>query len=511
MPIKLGNTNISTIYKGTTPISAIYKGTTLLYQSASWELYSKVYFYNELVPTTINGKNVLNKAKIVKISGNGVVENQHITESGPHPSYQSWTIDNSAGSSALYATHRWNCDSSYRLTIGHKYLLCFLGTKSYRGNGACRLYPNVANQQAYVFDFKSQNANIFTVNTIEAPNSIATFNTIVGAGTTLTIDGYLMLVDLTLMFGTGNEPTTLTDNRIQNILNRGYIPYNTGTYKGTDIGVISTKDSNNTDLDTLTFKYQGNGVGTAHDTMEITNSAYVFTKNNCLLDLNQVSGWYYDTALQWGTNQITNFNADNAVAKELLCEKYSSIRFNGYASSGDNNLISFRNNGYVYVKNGNSSSQPSGLLLYPLATPQVITIPKKHLGIVDLGSLSYGNVNSVGRIVSLTAISNIKFPSAANVKTNVYCSNYLTYTADQTYVGTEGISIEIDGKLDICDKSFIGLTSQQVKEKLSGYYLFYETESEVADIIDTIDIESGGTITTDSEVLPNIELSVKCK
>jgi hypothetical protein len=33
MPLKIGNTNISTIYKGNTKINKIYKGSTLVYQS----------------------------------------------------------------------------------------------------------------------------------------------------------------------------------------------------------------------------------------------------------------------------------------------------------------------------------------------------------------------------------------------------------------------------------------------------------------------------------------------
>lgn len=36
---------------------------------------------------------------------------------------------------------------------------------------------------------------------------------------------------------------------------------------------------------TLPFKYQGSGVGTAHDTLEITDTEYVFTKNMADADL----------------------------------------------------------------------------------------------------------------------------------------------------------------------------------------------------------------------------------
>ena len=76
MPLYKGNKNINAIYKGTTQISAIYKGTILVYSSAFWQSLLYSYLYNDLIPTTIGNKNVLDKAKVSKIYANGVVENQ---------------------------------------------------------------------------------------------------------------------------------------------------------------------------------------------------------------------------------------------------------------------------------------------------------------------------------------------------------------------------------------------------------------------------------------------------
>ena len=76
MPLIIGTTNIGDIYKGTTKIDSVYKGTTLVYTSGTWEQWYQTFLYNALIPQTINSKNVLNQAKVVKVEGNGVVENQ---------------------------------------------------------------------------------------------------------------------------------------------------------------------------------------------------------------------------------------------------------------------------------------------------------------------------------------------------------------------------------------------------------------------------------------------------
>ena len=46
---------------------------------------------------------------------------------------------------------------------------------------------------------------------------------------------------------------------------------------------------------------------------------------------------------------------------------------------------------------------------------------------------------------------------------------------------------------------------------MAGVYLFYETENEVSDFDNIAQINAGGSITSDSEVLPNVNFEIKCK
>ena len=97
---------------------------------------------------------------------------------------------------------------------------------------------------------------------------------------------------------------------------------------------------------------------------------------------------------------------------------------------------------------------------------------------------------------------------------NLFCSIYLTGRFDNDVYPRNKDNVFArapNGTIWFYDSSKASLNGTQFAQSLVGQYLFYETESEVADIENVVDIESGGTITTDSEVLANIELSVKCK
>ena len=484
--------------------------------------YSYEYLYYGLVPTTIDSKQVRNKAKVSKLYGNSVVENQ-LVQNGNFEDTSGWSgyngtisVSNNILSYSIsylggdYGSNR--VEQQFTNINNHYYLVdVYIKTpyattvRLYTGEWIILGTTNANQWTRFTQIFEKTGSSVGNNSLYFDVHGQASYQ----VGDVIQVKQY-QKKDITQRHPF-DTPTTLTDNRVQAILNGGYIPYNLGELKSVDIGEISSEYSNNNPLSTITFKYQGSGVGTAHDTYELTKTAHVFTKNNRLLDLIQVSGWYYDNTLQWGTNKIENYTADNSTAKEILSEKYTSIRFNGYASSSDNNLISFRDNGYVYVKNGNQTTQPSGLLLYQLATPQVITIPRKHLGIVDLGSLTYTSSSSYGAYSSsLSTLA--KKPSNNNTQPNIYCYLYTTsYRSNYSNSNRKLITIDQSGDLDIEDSSLIGLTNAQIQAKLSGILLFYETDSEVSDITDTFDIQSGGTINTNSNVLPNADFLMKCK
>ena len=500
-----------------------------LANSFSWQLYSKTYFYNELVPTTINGKNVLNKAKIVKVSGNGVIENQLAHEFSStyydrgNGATLSFLSDNTIGVLATQSYSYCCLKNIDNLFVKDHYVLITLLAK-----GTTNSYANVV--QLY----DGENWHTISGNELTA-NAFKRFSLLVKLRTTLTAishfrfcqDGRtsgwdtiyakdLMIKDITHEFGTGNEPTTLTDNRIQNILNRGYIPFNLGKYKESDIGVVSTTKADTTALDTITFKAQLGGAINSHNTMEITNSAYVFKRDVGVVDLG-TQNWYvasYGFYITLNDTVVGDLN----VVENIICTKYPTDTSNNTNMVGVDKTIALDQNHHIQVRDSTYSTAVdfktamSGVMLYyELATPQVITIPRKHLGIVDLGSLSGWTYDSSNHRVYVP-LTNLKLGTLRKIA--MYCARYLTIQNGESLSQVGNMSIYGAGGTAVVyihDTELENLTSAQIQAKLSGTLLFYETENEVTDITDTIDIESGGTITTDSEVLANIELSVKCK
>lgn len=583
-----------------------------LANSFSWELYSKVYFYNELVPTTINGKNVLNKAKIFKVSGNGVIENQLAHEFSStyydrgNGATLSFLSDNTIGVLATQSYSYCCLKNIDNLFVKDHYVLITLLAK-----GTTNSYANVV--QLY----DGENWHTISGNELTA-NAFKRFSLLVKLRTTLTAishfrfcqDGRtsgwdtiyakdLMIKDITHEFGTGNEPTSLTDNRIQNILNRGYIPFNLGKYKESDIGVVSSEpynlfdeemsisgnslisdnftpiryggnytvestvsgrldiyDENKNYLDyysipagsrsftnlqahfvkfmvntttynktlcfhitgtrtgyaehktftPITFKAQLGGAINSHNTMEITNSAYVFTRNVWKYNLGD---YYWTRQYAYGRYEFYTTKL-RGVAKNsttnVICSNYTT----GSRTDLADKQMAFESDGTfiarddTYTTDSDFRTAVTGTYIYfELATPQVITIPKKHLGIKRIRDLSWGYTTANGHSVFYTT----GVRNGNNY--SVYCSLYL-YDAgtiannqirNDTYFGSNYLYITDDRYTSTTD--FLN--------ECGDYLIFYETESEVADIENVIDIESGGTITTDSEVLANIELSVKCK
>lgn len=545
-----------------------------LANSFSWELYSKVYFYNELVPTTINGKNVLNKAKIVKVSGNGVIENQLVQISNIPSTNTTNGITftkNDDGSLTISGTATSTFDkvvcASVSLTNGHKYLsITYSGSANYLKNWI----SGVASGETY------NKGLLFTTTNNGNVSLYMTFY----SGKQYNFTFYPQITDLTLREGTGNEPTTLTDNRIQNILNRGYIPYNTGTYKGTDIGEFSSEpynlfdeemsisgnslisdnftpiryggnytvestvsgrldiyDENKNYLDyysipvgsrsftnlqahfvkfmvntttynktlcfhltgtrtgyapyksftPITFKAQLGGAINSHDTMEITSSAYVFTRNVLEYTFDGSETWnLYSTAFFYvtlsnlpPTNDGTYPLSTNGIVTRGNSATYARIR----AYIADNPQLSTSSDMNSIYSSGTT-------VTYPLATPQVITIPRKHLGIVDLGSLNwqYSSSTQTFYVMNMDIVSN-----GDNSIANICCSKYMTLSPnDIVNNNKQGIGFSTNYYLRVRDTAYTDATT--FKTAMAGTLLFYETKNEVADITDTIDIESGGTI-----------------
>ncbi len=540
----------------------------LSYGTWDFDLTSFPYVYHSLLP---NGSEVV-KGKIAKIYANGVIENQLINDNFESTSSY-WTKNRLTQTentfvvnSNEYAEANFYHQFSAGQLVKSRHYLMSVKIKIISGNinqivfgvQGVGTVVTINNPQKNVWldlsgVFIQARENTETTNGFNVTVKYASTSDIVVDSDTFQV-GEPKLIDLTLREGTGNEPTNLTDNRIQNILNRGYIAYNQGEYKGTNVSEIATEPYNLAN-NVFTFGWWsgnvGSQIGTSNYrfdmklapisvlpstsyTLEFDNisganiNGYIIEtdENGIVLVRNQyiTSGtsitftsnthyayiYFYDRSEQVEIgNTLPNINAcfhRTGTRTGYAPHKPSaSIPFiyqgNGNETNHDN--LEITKTEFVFTKEVNyvdSVTMPT-----TLTTPQVVRIPRKHLGIVDLGSVTWEKSTIYGRTMFRTNnFSIVPMQGDDNVVGNIYCSAYLStnYTSlgsGDNIISLRGISNE---GVVIYDSSKTSLDATQFKTAMSGIYLFYETAEEIDDIATRIFTENGGTVSALEQRLP---------
>lgn len=270
-------------------------------------------------------------ASIKRIKGNSFVLNQSIGPDTPwYPVFGTMTktgisISYTYGTVGIENLNQNRIAVNSFIRDAHKYLICFQLTTSKEGESFIECSSNAhTNQQTYTAKIGvNKIAVILTaIGTGESDLRLGLpANDTINVGDTVSIEN-IMLLDLTLMFGSGNEPTTLEDfaKRLgySSINDVPYIPYNEGEIVSSFAEGIKTTDtegkvSERKWSETLK-KYFPDGLksaGSAFD--EITPTKAV--KRIKTIDLGE---------LNWG------YNNESSSKKDF----YSFERFE-YAKTGD--------------------------------------------------------------------------------------------------------------------------------------------------------------------------------
>lgn len=468
---------------------------SIIASAFKWLAYKFNYLYNSIVPTSVSGKQVLNKARLKTIEGNSVVENQLIanptfsSSSGYNAYNGTFSVSSNVGTfTATAQTGRLECEFG-GVVANHSYLAFFVAKSSINNYGLISNWYGGNPTTNYSLSTTYKTFATIISNTSTASTwqfRIADMH----ASGFATIDfKSICIVDLTQMFPF-DTPTTLTDNRVQALINRGTIPYNVGEIKNSVVSEISSKDSNDTTIGTISLPapLETAGVGTAHNTFEVLKDSYRFTRNVFTVDLGTLD--YVISSYQRFSAIISNMKTGEARTTLMLCPIYQSL-VNGEPFDQNWNMVIYNgaNNDYVLIHNTSYSSAStfktamSGVpLTYELATPQVINIPKKHLGAVDLGNIGLTLSGGFWRGI----VSNIKSPSATTMP-NIYCSKYM----NDTYA-----HLQSNGYIAISDNGYVYIkdsTKTQASD-FNGIILFFETNAETTDFANETNVESGGTL-----------------
>ena len=345
-----------------------------------------------------------------------------------------------------------------------------------------------------------------------------------------------MAFDLTLMFGSGNEPTSIDDARLTKLLSQ-YNEYNEGEIKSTVIKGVKVNGYNLFDGELEQGYYD-----TATEPIIIRNdNNYICSKEK----IRVVAGRTYtletdDDIFALGLNAIyIGFADENG--------KHISWNSNSVSKS-----ITFTipNNAYwcyfEYLKSSGISVPSLNKCCFhltgsrtgyaPYKEPRIIAIPQTKLpsagSVHDTIKIVEGNIVAGQQRYNMVYVSKVasddlgtlnwdvgtsynayaQLPSAkkvsSSVLSNMLCSNYKVYKEDDITAQTKGISFA--NVLIIKDTSLDGKTAEEIKTAMSNVIINYEkaepTETTLAtdltfEEVSAI-IEQGGSIETVFEIVP---------
>lgn len=310
-------------------------------------------------------------------------------------------------------------------------------------------------------------------------------------------------VDLTQMFGAGNEPTL---EQCQQIFTE-YIPYTEPTlvnHKITDV-VVRGKNlfPNELPNNLLAGTLNADGVKSATNARIFTikckpNTDYIFSQ--------KVLGLYgmavaFTNKEQLSIGDIVDFKGN---MKNRLTWQLNSGN-NEYIALSIENLSTFAllKDNEIQIEQGTVATSYSPYTEQTKQVPQAIrdiegngwsagTVRNyvdterkkfgKRINRVDLGTLNwvYGaSVDSASGIYTMRAsgISNLKTVSDTKVIANILCDKYVAITGDNAYRKVNGVGMLTNGTLSIYDENYNTSSSPSAfKSAMSGVYLYYEME-----------------------------------
>ena len=414
-------------------------------------------------------------AKITDIKGNTLVWNQIFIPYGRTGSgIQSNVIqDGNDYSMRIYGTataSAWlRMDSIGVLPVGHKFLLDKGSTSN--------LFDINNDNNGLNVDF-SVKTKIGTVTT--ANKYIYIF---VGSGTTIDVTVKPMLIDLTAMFGAGNEPTSVEE--FTSLFSLPYYAYNQGTLLSFNGNGIKTVGKNQ--VANVVRGYFS--VGASAISVDNDSESFVFYA---------IKGKTYvsSSAVTLNRNAIARCDTPNLVNGSPIYDIVNTSRtwtatWTGwavwYVYSSKNEVV--ENSAQVEFGTTPTSYEPytSSTLSLPISTyfptgmksagtvydELTPTKATTRIGVVDLGTLTW-NYNSTNAYFTTNEISSLyKVPSSNLTVANIIDQKHTTISANDLVSGGQlGIAIRTNGTLMVRDTNYTDATA--FKTAMSGVYLYYE-------------------------------------
>lgn len=467
---------------------------------------------------------------VMEVGGKTVVWNQ-LCDSLPNPgTYKGVKVSVANGKVSLSgtATDTMLVGVGYAAATvpGHKYMATGL-----QGGSKSTFYVQGVNENNGYYNILDSTA-IFA-----ATGAKYRYNIIAVAGTVFAHTFQPMVVDLTLMFGSGNEPADTSDPRIAQIeaYAAAHPEYNAGELVSALVDEVRVAGKNVAQpisafsKSGVTMSVDKDGVyhfsGTATAVVGATSPKFTLPAGTYTVSVESAlpANVYVSissiTALMVGPNTVKTGNFEGGTAYVYL--------YIGKGVVMDDVSIAFQvergttRTAYVPYQQPSTYPIPSAVRNLPgydwSAGSVANTVERtengwqyvQRVGSVDLGTLDWydgGTGTSARRMVTRQPPDNVKIPQESSKLSNLVCPKYEPVTPDDTWTCVkEGISLNKgQGTVLVYDSAFATAESLAAfKAHITGVPLYYELATPITtDITDLMGdslapfaVEAGGSIT----------------
>ena len=306
---------------------------------------------------------------------------------------------------------RWRYCAKLKNTIplqtGHKYYCSFVVTCSQNMSVRHEITDN-GSIISVVGGVPTKISQIQTATKVQTPYYVF-MNSGDGVGESYTVANP-MLIDLTLMFGAGNEPTTVAE--FQQMFPADYYSFNQGQLMSAGVTEVVSKDANNTTIDTYPIPAEvqaltgyGWSAGSVYNYIDFERK--VFVKRVARVDLGSLTWTYSSTNHIFTSANISNIkNARSSSAiPNLLCAKYiSDSNNNVYGNVTDKTITVHDNQNKIWVYDSaytdatTFKSAMSGVYLYYELATSIETdisayLTDDYIAVEGGGTLTFPNSN----------------------------------------------------------------------------------------------------------------------
>lgn len=312
-------------------------------------------------------------------------------------------------------------------------------------------------------------------------------------------------IDLTLMFGAGNEPSTVEE--FEALFPLPYYAYNEGELLSVKATGIKTVGFNQWDEQWESGIWTEQGKAANDNFTRCKNYIPIFPNTKYYIKSNEgifVQIWdkNYNYISDYGSSNLQNSeittpaNAayltfwyyDNTIVLGSICINlsWSGYRNGEYEPYWESELPI-----PITTMTGKLNGEGESVVIFPDGLKSAGNVYDeivgnkaiKRVGKVDLGTLNYmlGTRPSGTFMYSFELTSLIKKPTSDNVAANVICSQFVTYSNTNSENLGIGLSVNVNGTLYIFTSETDPIA---FKTAMSGVYLYYELATPEEYILD---------------------------